>query len=65
VLDPFAGIGTTAIAAIKLKRRFLMIEENPEYVKYMKNDIKKSLGKAARSVLTKNTDSIDISDVLI
>jgi DNA modification methylase len=65
VLDPFAGIGTTAIAAIKLKRRFVMIEENPEYVKYMKNDIKKSLGKAARSVLTKNTDSIDISDVLI
>jgi len=65
VLDPFAGIGTTAIAAIKLKRRFVMIEENPQYVKYMKNDIKKSLGKAARSVLTKNTDSIDISDVLI
>jgi DNA modification methylase len=65
VLDPFAGIGTTAIAAMKLKRRFVMIEENPQYVKYMKNDIKKSLGKAARSVLTKNTDSIDISDVLI
>jgi DNA modification methylase len=65
VLDPFAGIGTTAIAAIKLKRRFVMIEENPQYVKYMKNDIKKFLGKAARSVLTKNTDSIDISDVLI
>lgn len=65
VLDPFAGIGTTAIAAIKLKRRFVMIEENPQYVKHMKNDVKKSLGKAARSVLTKNTDSIDISDVLI
>lgn len=65
VLDPFAGIGTTAIAAIKLKRRFVMIEENPEYVKYMKDDIKKCLGKAAKSVLTKNTDSIDISDVLI
>jgi len=65
VLDPFAGIGTTAIAAIKLKRRFVMIEENPEYVEYMKNDIKKCLGKAAKSVLTKNTDNIDISDVLI
>lgn len=65
VLDPFAGIGTTAIAATKLKRRFVMIEENPKYVKYMKDDIKKSLGKAARTVLTKNTDSIDVSDVLI
>jgi DNA modification methylase len=65
VLDPFAGIGTTAVAAIKLKRRFVMIEENPEYVKYMKDDIKKCLGKAAKSVLTKNTDSIDVSDFLI
>jgi DNA modification methylase len=65
VLDPFAGIGTTAAAAIKLKRRFVMIEENPEYVKYMKDDIKKCLGKAAKSVLTKNTDGIDVSDVLI
>jgi len=65
VLDPFAGIGTAAVAAIKLKRRFVMIEENPEYVKYMKDDIKKCLGKVARSVLTKNTESIDVSDVLI
>jgi DNA modification methylase len=65
VLDPFAGIGTTAVAAIKLKRRFVMIEENPEYVEYMKDDIKKCLGKAAKSVLTKNTDSINVSDVLI
>ena len=56
ILDPFAGIGTTAIAATKLKRRFVMIEENPQYVKYMKDDVKKSLGKAAKTVLTKNTD---------
>ncbi len=65
VLDPFAGIGTTAIAAIKLKRRFVMIEENAKYVKHMKDDIKKCLGKAAKSILTKNTDSIDVSDILI
>lgn len=65
VLDPFAGIGTTAVAAIKLKRRFVMIEENPVYMKYMKDDIKKCLGKVARNVLTKNTDSIDVSDFLI
>jgi len=65
VLDPFAGIGTTAMAAIKLKRRFVMIEENPLYVKYMKDDVKQCLGKAATSVLTRNTDVIDVSDVLI
>lgn len=65
VLDPFAGIGTAAIAAIKLKRRFVMIEENPTYIKSMKDDLKECLGKAAQYVLTKNTASIDVSDVLV
>jgi len=33
VLDPFAGIGTVGIAAIRLKRRFALIEVDPDYVK--------------------------------
>lgn len=33
VLDPFLGSGTTAIAAIKLNRRFIGIEKSPEYHK--------------------------------
>lgn len=32
VLDPFMGSGTTALAAIKLKRNFIGIEMNPDYV---------------------------------
>jgi DNA modification methylase len=32
VLDPFAGSNTTGSAAEKLKRRWLSIEPNPEYV---------------------------------
>ena len=32
VLDPFAGSGTTALAARNLKRHFIGIEINPEYV---------------------------------
>lgn len=36
VLDPFAGTGTTAKAAISLHRRFVMSELNDTYVKHMK-----------------------------
>jgi DNA modification methylase len=39
VLDPFAGIGTVAIAARNLKRRFLMIDNEMEYFRYMKQQI--------------------------
>lgn len=35
VLDPFAGIGTVGRAAYHLERRFLLIENEPEYFKYM------------------------------
>jgi len=31
ILDPFAGSGTTGIAAIKLNRRFILIEQEPKY----------------------------------
>ncbi len=65
VLDPFAGIGTTALAALKCKRRFVMIEINPKYVEIMKNNVKKHLGKSARNVLTLNNGPVDVSDVLI
>ncbi len=31
VLDPFAGVGTVGLAAVKAQRRFVLIEKNPEY----------------------------------
>jgi len=37
VLDPFAGTGTTAKAAIKLQRRFVMSEMEEKYVDHMKS----------------------------
>ena len=31
VLDPFAGSGTTGVAALRLGRRVVLIEKNAEY----------------------------------
>ena len=42
VLDPFGGTGTTMRAAIKLHRRFAMLEKEPQYVDIMKKTIKES-----------------------
>lgn len=33
VLDPFAGAGTTALAALELERKAVCIDQNPDYVK--------------------------------
>ena len=37
VLDPFAGIGTTGKAALKLNRKFVLTEIEPEYVSHIKD----------------------------
>jgi DNA modification methylase len=44
VLDPFAGIGTVGKAAVKLGRRFVLIEQNPQYVEIIRNEAKTWLG---------------------
>jgi site-specific DNA-methyltransferase (adenine-specific) len=41
ILDPFIGSGTTAIAALKLKRRYIGYEISPEYVKLAKKRLKR------------------------
>lgn len=40
VLDPFAGSCTTAKAAIKHDRRFVMFEQERDYLEYVKKDLK-------------------------
>jgi DNA modification methylase len=39
VLDPFAGSGTTAVAAIRLERKFILIDNNPEFCKLARERI--------------------------
>jgi DNA modification methylase len=64
VLDPFAGIGTVGKAAVKLERRFVLIEINPEYMNIIRDEVKDWLGKDAGHVLTINQPPIDTSDRL-
>ncbi len=39
VLDPFAGTGTVGRVAHSLERRFLLIDNEPKYYKYMKDTL--------------------------
>jgi DNA modification methylase len=39
ILDPFAGSGTTGVAAVRLGRRFLGWEMNPEYAEIARKRI--------------------------
>jgi DNA modification methylase len=39
VLDPFAGSGTVGRAASELGRRFVLFDNNPEYIDIMREDI--------------------------
>lgn len=45
VLDPCAGSGTTAIASLNMKRKYICIESDKKYFQLMKNRIKKWSGK--------------------
>lgn len=64
VLDPFAGIGTVGKAAVKLERRFVLIEQNPVYLNVIREEAKNWLGEEARQILTLNCPPIETSDRL-
>ena len=50
VLDPFAGIGTVAQAAISLDRRFVMLEINNKYVEIMSKRLSGWMGNKVKDV---------------
>jgi hypothetical protein len=52
IFDPFSGAGTTALVSLKLNRRFIGIELNPDYVEMAEKRIKPYLEQ------TKLTDII-------
>jgi len=65
VLDPFAGIGTVGKAAIKLVRRFILIEQEPKYVSIIREEAKNWLGNDAQQVFTINCPPIEVDDLLL
>jgi len=55
VLDPFAGSGTVGKAAVKLGRRFVLFEQDPEYMKIIKAEIHQWLHNKVNEVNWINT----------
>lgn len=60
VLDPFAGIGTVGRVATKLNRRFVLVEQNPEYVDIIRGEAARWAGPDADAVLTLNCAPVKV-----
>lgn len=50
VLEPFGGSGSTAVAAMKLKRRTFVMEKSPVYASVIKARIEKTFGVHVKKV---------------
>lgn len=59
VLDPFAGTGTTGEAALRLGRRFILIEKEREYIE---NGIRPRLSRAALEMSARARRLVDEVD---
>ena len=57
VLDPFAGTGTTGKAAVKNGRRFVLFEQDEDYIKLIKDDVFNWLQKEANQINWINTNA--------
>lgn len=60
VLDPFAGTGTTGKAAVKLQRRFALLEQDKAYMELMKKDF---AGLSDLDIYWVNVDVKNINDL--
>lgn len=61
VLDPFGGIGTVGEAAIKLSRRFVLIDNEKKYIDIIRREAKRWLGKSASDILYINCVADDLA----
>ena len=66
VLDPFAGIGTTAIAALENGQNAYCIDQNPDYIKTIKDNIVKLKSQATLKQFQEKTRPpyVDVETVI-
>jgi len=62
VLDPLAGSGTTAHAALKLGRRAICMDQNPQYISMMNEGLEKFNGTRHHATIIKG-DARNLSSV--
>ncbi|MEK7846038.1 MAG: DNA methyltransferase, partial [Nitrospinota bacterium] len=62
VLDPFAGTGTTALAALELGRQAICIDQNADYINLIRERCG-LLGHTDNILIAKVGDSSDMSEV--
>jgi modification methylase len=55
VLDPFAGTGTTAVVAKRLRRRFIAIERHPAYVEAAIGRLRQTRSVSSQGAATSST----------
>ena len=58
VLDPFAGVGTTALACAALNRRFIAADVSEEYIRCLKSNLVDRMGRKAENVRCQGTEPI-------
>jgi len=63
VLDPFGGIGTTAKAAIKLHRRFCLIEIKKKYIEHILNTLSQISLSLSLSLSNMNESDFEYKDL--
>lgn len=59
VMDPFAGTGTVGKAAVKLGRRFVLFEQDPQYMDIIREEIHQWLYNEANEVNWINTRPLE------
>lgn len=60
IIDPFAGSGTTAIAAMKEGRRCVLIEKDPAYCEIIRRRVREADGTAPGTLFSAATEKPDL-----